>query len=70
MPVAVRIIRGVIDIPDQRALVEQRRLNPYLFGARTFAHGHAKRYRVGDRIELPEGEAQRLAACGTVEIVL
>ena len=63
------VVRGVIDVPDNAALVEQRRLNPYLFGARTFVHEHSRRYREGEKLELSEGEALRLARCGVVEIL-
>ena len=67
--IAVRVIRGVIDIPDQRALNEAHRLQPYSFGARTFALGYSRRYREGEKLELSEGEALRLARCGVVEIL-
>lgn len=67
--IAVRVIRGTVDVPDQRALNERRHLNPYLFGARSFAHGYSRRYRVGETLELSEGEAKRLAALGVVEIL-
>jgi hypothetical protein len=62
----VLVTRGCIDVPDVRALTEQRRLNPQSFGARTFALGFTRRYRVGERLELEVDEAERLAKAGIV----
>ena len=69
MPVAVRIIRGVVDIPDRRALTEAHRLQPYSFGARSFAHGYSRRYRVGEMLTFSADEAERLAKAGIVEVL-
>ena len=64
------VTNGVIEIHiDAAAVAEQRRINHWALGHGARNHQFTKRYRVGDRIELPGGEAKRLARCGTVEIL-
>jgi hypothetical protein len=69
MPVAVRVIRGCVDVPGVASVAEQRRIN-WLglgLGARNFL---TRRYCEGEVITtFSEGEAKRLAAAGIVELL-
>lgn len=65
--VIVRV--GVVDVPGSAALTEAYRLQPQSFGARTFALGFTRRYRVGERLELEVDEAVRLAKAGIVVLI-
>jgi hypothetical protein len=66
--VTVIVRFGVIDVPDPSAFGEQRRL-ARIDAAAGHSYWHMRRYGVGEVVDLPDGEAKRLAAAGIVSLV-
>jgi hypothetical protein len=69
MPVAVRIIRGCVDVPTVASTAAQRAINRWGFGygARNFL---TPRYREGQVITtLSKGDIKRLQKLGIVEVL-
>jgi hypothetical protein len=67
----VQVVRGCIDIPDPAGIAAQRETERLSYGhgigGRTLKF--LRRYQVGERLELPAHEAQRLAGLGCVRIL-
>ena len=67
--IVVRVIKGLVDVPDAVGAAEQRSINRWGLGhgARNFL---TRRYREGEIIpNLSAGEAERLKKLGVVEVL-
>jgi hypothetical protein len=65
----VTVVRGVVDVPDQNFLAEQRVLAQLGPGHSARTGAHLRRYHVGETLELAPGEAHRLMRLGVVKLV-